>query len=165
MSGELATTFDPAELEAQEAKVLRHAVAYSLGINRFHVRLLLADGSSCSDQTILNPLPAEIALFLYRNQNIKSAPRWRDDSCSIPCRMEISKLLRRCSCDPWIRMPGMAMDVHYCKLLRFVTNCKCSIFSLKLELQQTLWALHIGEARRYMTQLEEGMGTDAPDRI
>jgi hypothetical protein len=26
LSGELATTFDPAELEAQEAKVLRHAV-------------------------------------------------------------------------------------------------------------------------------------------
>ena len=51
---------------------------------------------------------------------------------------------------------SMSMGVHYCKLLRCVTNCRCSIFSLKLELQQTLWALH-GEARRYMTQLEEGM--------
>jgi len=45
LSGELATTFDPQELEAREAKVLRNALACTLGINRFHVRMFLANGS------------------------------------------------------------------------------------------------------------------------
>ena len=57
-------------------------------------------------------------------------------------------------------MRRMTTAFPYCKLLHASVNCKCLIFSLKLEeLKQTFWTLHAGDKRRYMMQPAKGMSS------
>ena len=87
----------------------------------------------CSDQTILDPLPAEIAPFVQK-------PQHRE--CTLVERRQLFDSLQHGDIETAGAMLMRSLDptyVHYCKLLRFVTNCRCSIFSLELELKQTLW--------------------------
>eukprot|EP00435_Cladocopium_sp_Y103_P030342 s1010_g7.t1 len=60
----VAGTFKRVDIQGQETRLLRHALAVKLGVSRFHVKLFLGDESPCHDRTVLRPVPEEIGLLL-----------------------------------------------------------------------------------------------------
>ena len=84
------------ELEAREAKVLRHALACTLGIDPFHVRIVSGQWKPVSDQRMLSSGASRDCSACAENATTQTPhPGGRENNCSMPWRMAISKQLRR----------------------------------------------------------------------